>query len=471
MKRIHFIGLFLLLPALLQAVTFPSTDSLQQLLNTTQGKAKVSLLIKLSEQNRDISVYDCKQYFQKAFDLAQQNEDKNLMGLASKSMGVSYFYWGDMKNAFKYFKQGLHYYQQSDNKEGQSNCLNNIGLVYEGWAKFDSAEFYYKASYLIEKTLNNVEGEAISLINMGNINYYRKNYHNALKYYFQALKEFFQINDKDGLTMAYNSLAIIYSRTGDYIKALNYLEKAKEIYSVTGDIRKLSRVLNNMADIYNDHFKEYKKAEILYKKVLKIKEELGDKEGIALVKCNLGVLYGHMGNLSLALKYFAESRNLYQETGDKTGLSMVYQNKGKALLEAGLHKEALKEFQKSLAISSKVGLKDYTVNNYQGIFKCYAALGDYSNFNKYYNLYEHTRDTITEKLQNIEIAELEAKYKIDTLLQEKKDLLEESKRKEIEIRRFYVLSIGLSLIVVILILALILYKKAKKETKKYEVKE
>jgi tetratricopeptide (TPR) repeat protein len=271
--------------------------------------------------------------------------------------------------------------------------------------------------------------------------------------------------------MAYNSLAIIYSQTGDFHKALSYLEKAKEIYSVTGNVRKLSRVLNNMADIYNDHFKEYKKAELLYGKVLKIKEELGDKEGIALVKCNLGVLYGHMGNLSLALKYFAESWNLYQETGNKTGLSMVHQNKGKALMEAGLHKEALKEFQKSLAISTKVGLKDYTINNYQEIFKCYAALGDYNNFNKYYNLFEQTRDTITERIQNIRIAELEAQYKIDSLLQEKKDLLEESKHKEIQIRRFYLLSIGLSLVVIILILALILYKKAKKENEKYEVKE
>ncbi len=469
MKRIRFIGLFILLPALLQALNLSTSDSTQQLLSTVHGKAKVQLLIKLSEQNRDKSVYNSKKYNREAFVISKEYGYKNLMGLSKKSMGVSYFYWGDMKNAFNYFKQGLYYYRQSGDMEGQSNCLNNIGLVYESWANFDSAAYYYKASYLIEKTLNNVEGEATSLINMGNIDYYRKDYHGALTDYYLALKKFIQTNDKKGIAMAYNSLAIIYYQTGDYNKSLDYSEKSRKIYLVIGDIRKLSRALNNMADIYGDYLKEYKRAKILYEKALRIKEELGDKVGIALVKSNLGVLYGHMGNLSLALTYFDESRKIYHETGNKTGLSMVYQNKGKALQEAGLYRKALKEFQKSLTISSKVGLKSYTINNYLGIFKCYAALGEYKSFNKYYALYEHRRDTIRGKLEKIRIAELEARYKIDTLLQQRKRLKEESSLKEIKIRRYYMLSVGFALIVIIL--AFILYKRAKNESKKYEIKE
>jgi len=319
--------------------------------------------------------------------------------------------------------------------------------------------------------LNNIEGEATSQINLGNINYYRKNYHDALNYYYQALKSFVQTNDKNGIAMAYNSLSIIYSQTGMFKKALIYLEKARAIYSVTRNKRKLSRVLNNMADIYSDHFKEYKKAEILYDKSLEIKEDLVDKEGIALVKCNLGVLYGQMGDLSLALKYFDESQNIYQQTGNKTGLSMVYQNEGKVLQETGWFRKAIKQFQKSMAISTKVGLKSFTLSNYMGAFKCYAALGDYENFNKYFNLYEHNKDTLSENLKKIRMAEMETQYKIDTLLQQSKNLKEESERKEIKLKRFYILTLGLSLVVVILILALILYTRAKKETKKYKVKD
>ena len=343
--------------------------------------------------------------------------------------------------------------------------------MYEGWARFDSAAYYYKASYRIEKELGNVEGEATSLINMGNIDYYRKNYHEALKDYFQALKKFIITNDQEGIAMAYNSVAIIYSGMGEFKKALSYLEKARKIYTGTRNRRSLSRVLNNMADIYSDHFKEYKKAKILYEEVLKIKQELGDKEGVALVKCNLGVLYGHLGILSQALQYFDESEKIYHETGDKWGLSMVFLNKGRVLLDAGKHHQALKEFQKSLAISTKVGIKDFTNSSYQGLFKCYAALGDYAQFNKYYTLFEQSRDTVTQKLEDIRIAELEAQFKIDTLLKQKKTLLEESKRKEIKIRRFYILSISLSLLVIFLVLAFILYRKAKKEAQKYNIQE
>ncbi len=472
MKGLRFIGLFLFLPAMLQAFTPSLSDSLLRALDSAHGKEKISLLIKLSEQNRDKSVYDSKKYNKEAFQLSQKEGYDNMMGLASKSMGVSYFYWGDMKKAFDHFKAGLHYYKKGRDKEGQSNCLNDIGLVYESWAIFDSAAYYYKASYNIEEELKNVEGAATSLINMGNIDYYRNNYQGALNNYFHALKNFTIKSNSLGMAMAYNSLSIIYKQLNDFSTALDYLRKAKNIYTNTdGNDLRLSRVLNNMADIYNDHFKEYKKAEILYEKVLKIKERLGLKTGVALVKSNIGILYGHMGNLSLALKYFDESRKLFEEIGDKTGLSMVYQNRGNTWLEAGYYKKALKEFQKSLAISKKVGLKDYTTNNYRGIFKCYAELGQYKNFDKYYNLYEQSRDTLSEKPGKAQIAELEAHYKIDSLLKRSMALKAESRSKELKLKRYHVLSITLVLVVILLILILILYKRAKAEVKKYKVKE
>ena len=473
MKRIHFIiiGLLLLLPAFLQANSVSSADSIQQVLDTIHGKARVSLLIKLSEQNRDKSDYSCKKYGEEAFTISKENGYKNLMGLSRKSLGVSYYYWGDMKNAFKYFKEGLIYYRQSGNKEGQSNCLNNIGLVYGGWAKFDSAAHYYRASYLIEKELNNVEGEATSLINLGNICYYRKDYHGALTNYFQAMNKFSQAKDKMGTAMSYNNLAIIFTAIGNYKKALEYLDESRVIYSAIGATRKLSQTLNNMADIYCIHFKEYKKAKTLYEQVLKIRKEYGDKEGVALVKSNLGVLYGHLDNLSKALEYFGESMVIYKEIGDKAGQSMVYQNKANALKDAGLFHQALRNFQESLALSLKIGMKSYTIQNYLGIFKCYAAMGEYKNFNKYFSLYEQNKDTITDKLEESRIAALEAQYKIDTLLRQRDRLKNESTRKEIKIERYYTISIGLSLLVVLLVLILILVKRAKKEEEKYKVKE
>ncbi len=384
-------------------------------------------------------------------------------------MGVSYFYWGDMPHAFQYFKKGLLDYREAENLKGQSNCLNNIGLVYESQARFDSAAYYYKASWLIEKELGNLGGEATSLINMGNIEYYRKNYHDALKFYFEALQNFIRSDDKNGIAMAYNSIAIIYTQIGEYDKALMYLNKARAIYAITGDTRKLSRVLDNIADIYSDHLKEYKKAEVLYNRVLQMKEELNDKGGIALVKCNLGVLYSHMGLQTQALSLFDESQRLYEEIGDKTGLSMVAMNKGRALLEINAFKKALPEFKKCLAIAHETGLKEYVNGSYKGLFKCYAALGQFDLFNKYYNLFEQNRDTLTQKLEESRIAELEAHFKIDSLLQQRKALLQESKRKETKLKTYTLISIGLFLLLIIVLLAFFLYRKARKEASKYNI--
>ena len=70
-----------------------------------------------------------------------------------------------------------------------------------------------------------------------------------------------------------------------------------------------------------------------------------------------------------------------------------------------------------------------------------------------------------------QIAEMEAHYKIDSLLKRSRDLKAENNRKELELKRYHMLSITLVLVVILLILILILYKRAKDETKKYKVKE
>jgi tetratricopeptide (TPR) repeat protein len=471
MKRVRLIGLILFLPAIMQAATPTISDSLQQILDTLHGKNKIKMLLKLSEQNRDKSVYDCKQYFQQAMELARQEKEIQLMGQACKSMGISCYLWSDMDNAFKYFKEGLNYFRQTADKKEQSACLNDIGLVYEGRSDFDSAFYYYMASYKIEKSLGNNDGEGLSLINLGNINFYCKNYHDALKNFFEALQRFVKTQNHNGITMAYNSIAIIYTKVGEFKKAIAYLEKARKIYSITGNDGMLARLLNNMASIYAEHSKEYKKALLLYKKVLKIKTEQNDKEGIALVKCNLGALYGDLADIPMAMKYFNESRILYQAIGNNAGLSMVYMNKGKVLLDSRKYRLALQEFKKSLAISKKTGLKAYTIENYQGIFKCYAALGDYDHFNQYYSLFEKVHDTASEKLEEMRIAQLESQFKIDTLLKKQKILQEQNQLNKRKIRRYYMLTIGIPMLLAIFILAWILYRKAKKEKEQYEVKE
>ena len=57
-----------------------------------------------------------------------------------------------------------------------------------------------------------------------------------------------------------------------------------------------------------------------YTKSLKIKEEIGDKEGVGISLSSIGLIYSEQGDLSNALKYLNKSLRLYTEIGDKKNL-------------------------------------------------------------------------------------------------------------------------------------------------------
>ncbi len=307
-----------------------------------------------------------------------------------------------------------------------------------------------------------------SLLNLGNINYYQKQYADALDDFFRALNHFTTIKDRDGMGMALLNIGVIYDQLHDFSKALEFLQKARNIYSKTGDARNLSRALNNMADIYNEHTKEYKKALLLYNKVLQIKTDLGSKVGVALVKNNMGVLYGHMENLSKAETLFRESLSLYNDLKDKSGQCLVYYNWGMILQEAGRHADAVSKFRRSLVLAKKVGFKQYINDNYKGLFKSYAALGEYEHFNNYFDLYESSRDTLAKQKQQARVAELETRYKVKQLIKKGQNLEQKSLDQVKKLRRLHALLTIVSLALIAVIIAVFFYFRLKKVNSEVE---
>jgi tetratricopeptide (TPR) repeat protein len=462
-KMIVFFIVILLLPGYSHAGGQHHIDSLKQQIPKVSGGEKIMLLIQLSEMSRDISLTDCIHYGQEAITLAANEHKDSLAGLASKSMGVSYFLRSDLRDALQYFKKGLAFYKKAKSRKGTSNCLNNMGLVYESWAQFDTAYNYYKRSFDIEKALGNEKGMATSLINMGNINYYRKNYVDAQDDFFQALELFTRQNNATGMGMAYMSVGVIYNELGEYQQALDFFEKSRKIYLKNKDDWNLSRVLNNMADIYNEQFREYSKARLLYEKVLELKTSLGSKVGIALVKSNLGVLYGHMGDVSKAVTYFRESAQLYTQLKDTSGLCLNLYNWGTVLQEAGKQHQAVRKFQEDLKLATKIGYVEIENQTYKRLFKSYAALGNYELFNQYYALYEAGMDSLATERQHQQIAELETKYKVKQLVEKGQSLEQISIRQAKELRQLYLILALLVSLVVLAVIAWILVKRLRKE--------
>ncbi len=462
MKHLTTYFVLFLLPAFAFADSLVKLDSLQKELSNVTGIEKAEILIEISEVTRNISFSDCINYGLEAVNIALKEKNYDIAGKGYKSLGVSCYYAGDLYRAFDYYKLGLKYFIKASNTKGMSDCFNNIGLLYDTWSKFDSAYYYYNKSLLLEEKLNNKRGMALSLINMGNINYYRKNFKQALDNYYRAMLLFKEAGDVSGEAMAFNSLGIIYWYWDKPEKALKYFKEADSIYSSIKEYRGLSRVYLNMAEIYNDIYKEYKKSLIYYKKALNLKRKLDDKEGIALVYNDMGALEGNMENIDDAIQYFNKSYEIYSDLNNKRGLAMVLHNFGKIYQKQKKYKKAIEYYKQSLNYAEKIGLSEYITNNYEGLFRCYAALHDTENFEKYYEMFSIGQDSLNEMLQKAQIAEIEAKYKVDELIKENYNIRKDKEAKEKKLKSYRLIFTATVGIIILLLFTYVMFFRLKK---------
>lgn len=462
MRKVGLTTLFLCI-SLLMFSNVNLIDSLKTELPNLEGEQKIETLITLSESSRNINFSECLQYADSAFNFAKSLQETELMAYVKKSLGVSYYYDGNLEGAIKNFKNSFDIYNKANNKQGKADCLNNIGLIYEEWGKLDTATEYYQRSYDMEVELGNTKGMAVSLVQIGNISYYTKTYEKSMDYYYRALLLFEEIDDDHGIALTHNAIGIIYKLWNQYDKAIESFEKARNIYLKRGEKRTLSFVLNNLADIYNVEYKDYKKAHKLYEESLRLKRCVEDAVGIALVKNNIGTLYANMENYPLALDYFNESVKLYKESGVVTALAMVYYNIGGSYFEIQDIPNAIKYYQKSLKISIDTKRSEYISGSYEGLLLCYAKNGNFNNFEKYFDLFNISKDTIIDKYYELQSLEVDEKYQSKLQQLRNIKLTEDNEKMNKEIRSYKLVLCGIAglLIIVLLIYVLLIRTKSR----------
>src|SRR5262249_14793041 len=110
--------------------------------------------------------------------------------------------------------------------------------------------------------------------------------------------------------------------------------------------------------------------------IVRAREGLGDKAGVANTLGNLGVLHLDQGNYLLAMECFQKSLTIRDALGDKDGTAVILNNIGAVHATQGNYDLALDYFQKSLAICEALGNKRMIATNLDRIANTYSWRGD-----------------------------------------------------------------------------------------------
>jgi tetratricopeptide (TPR) repeat protein len=121
-----------------------------------------------------------------------------------------------------------------------------------------------------------------------------------------------------------------------------------------------------------------------YHASLKIREAIGDKNGIAGAHNNIGLIYFNQGNYPEAIKNYFACLKMMETIGNKAGVATSLNNIGLVYTKQGNYPEALKNYTEALRIRKALDFKRGIASTYNNIglvyeyqFKYPEALENY----------------------------------------------------------------------------------------------
>ena len=344
-----------------------------------------------------------------------------------------------------------------------ANAYHNIGIIHHNIGDYENAlEFYLKALKITEEfgveypdDVVNKKGMADSYNKIGVVHFNKGDYDKALEFYLKSLKIREEIGDKKGMASSYNNIGLIHAEKGDYEKALEIYFKALKINAEIGNKNWLANNYNNIGLIHWGK-KDYEKALEFYLKSLSIKEELGDKHGMANSYNNIGIIHKNKAEqlrspdsavyrerlYDIALKYYLKALKIREELGDKNGMASSYGNIGLLYSKDAQIRRPFKKFveariylNKCLQLSTEIGTKEWIKNAYGGLSELDSSLGNWKSAYQYHKLYSVYNDSILNEETTKQIADMQTRYETDKKEKENQLLRKEELLIELQKKR------------------------------------
>lgn len=178
------------------------------------------------------SIFRLSKQYDKAIDWALESIEKfkrmgnkNGVGVSLYRLALSYYDYEKLDKAETTLHEAKIVFEKLNNDYFLSSVNNMLGMIHHERGKYEEAHLYYNFVLDYSQRTKQPDLYAITLFNIGNIHYADNNYVAALKKYLEADSLFKKVNNKLSQLGVLNNLINLYSRTGNFDKVEECLEK------------------------------------------------------------------------------------------------------------------------------------------------------------------------------------------------------------------------------------------------------
>ncbi|MEO6305432.1 MAG: tetratricopeptide repeat protein, partial [Bacteroidia bacterium] len=349
---------------------------------------------------------------------------------------------------------------QSTSVKVKVKALNELCRLYTGTDN-KKAMYFAKQALQISVKAKNALLIGQSQNRLGTIYDYIGVLDSANINYLSALKIFEDLNDKSGIAAVYQNIGVMYYFQNDLEKAIVYYSKAIDLRNETNELDFVAKLQNNIAVILRRQEK-YDEAIAYYNKALAIKLKFNDNEAIASSYANLGTAYLYKKDFVNARIFFEKALTINTKLNSKINLAGNYFSLGELFFNQGKYNEARENTHRSIELATEAQSNDVLYNDYDLLWQIDTAIGDYKSAAS--NV--HIAGTYKAKVFKNEKAQ--AVEKLNVLYEtEKKDkeIITLNAEQEKEKIWTQLLLIGFGLVIIILMITAVYFKKLQAKNK------
>ena len=160
--------------------------------------------------------------------------------------------------------------------------------------------------------------------------------------------------DGERAAIVLHNLGYLLQSRGDYDQALEYYERSLKIKEDLGNRLGVANYLHQIGRIQQERG-QFEQAREYYQRSLKIREELGDRSGIAFSLHQIGTIQHVRGEYEQALGHYERSLKILEDLGDRESVAGSLHQIGRIQQDRGDYEHALEHYQRSLKIREELG--------------------------------------------------------------------------------------------------------------------
>ncbi|KAJ7945273.1 Protein TONSOKU like [Quillaja saponaria] len=342
----------------------------QQRASTQLGRTYYELFLK--SENDHNSLRNAKKYFKFSMELAQILKEKPSTSRsfikeyidALNNTGLLEMELDNLEEAQKILTKGLDICDEEEvcqNDEGRTRLHHHLGLLYTDLRMWDDAREHIERDIIICNRIEHRQGESKGYINLGELHYRFQKYDEANRCYQKALKLAKSMEDEDALVeqIKQNIRTVkeaIKVMNDLKIEEQNFKKLTREIATARGTPNERKCLLQQNVSL--DLLIEKSRMILAWprlcefaKRKKRVSDELCDKEKLSDSYLVIGESYEKLREYNKALKWYTKSWKLYKSIGNMEGQAFAKNNIGNVLDNDGDWRGALDAYKQSYRIA------------------------------------------------------------------------------------------------------------------------